>query len=403
VLKRITLSFGCLLCCLSAPVLAQTTCSASEQFTLNWTNQTQGAQGTGSKSYTASDGLGHNETATFSYSGATSAFVGINFGAPIGTVTTPYIGVINVGGVGATDSTLTLGTIFGAYETNIDSGSNHVAVNMSFSKPIREIRFTLLDIDYTANQFRDWIKVTGNNGTVTPALSSPYGGRNNSTNPGQTAPSTTLIGPYTASVPNFGSAEVVGNTGNSTNVQDLGNISAQFATPVTQVTIRYANGPAAYIGGTPGQQAIAIHNLYFCTMPQITVTKTSATVATTGINKFSIPGSDVDYTITVTNTGGSPVDINATLIADLLPSNVTFFNGDIDTATAGTQNFIFNPGTSGLTLAAGNITYSSTGSAPYSYTPVAGYDALVKGLRFQPAGTMAANSSFSVIVRTRVN
>ena len=388
----------------ATPAIAQTTCSAAEQFTLDWNAQTQGAQGSGTTNYTASDGGGHTETVTISYNGDTGAFQPINFGGSVGTVTTPYIGVINTGGLAATESTLTLGTIFSAYQTNIDNATNSVGVRLTFSKPVREIRFTMLDVDYTANQFRDWIKVTGVSptaGTITPNISSPYGGRNNTTNPGQTSPSTTVIGPYAASVPNFSGSEVVGNTGNSTNTQDLGNLLISFAQPVTQVDIRYANGPSAYIGGTPGQQAISIHDLNFCTMPVLSMTKTAAPVATTGDNRFNIPGADVDYTITVTNTGGSPVDINTALIGDALPAAVTFFNGDIDTATAGTQNFVFTPGTSGLTLSAANITYLNASNT--SITPAAGYDPAVRTVRWQPQGTMAANSSFTIRFRTQIN
>jgi uncharacterized repeat protein (TIGR01451 family) len=389
----------------AVPAHAQTTCSATEQFTLDWNAQTQGAQGSGSQVYTASDGGGRTETVTVTYNGDTAAFVPIAFGGTIGTVTTPYIGVINTGGLpSTTESTLTLGTIFGAYQTNIDNAANSVGVRLTFSKPLREMRFVMLDVDFTSAQFRDWIKVTGVSptaGTIVPLISSPYGGRNNQTNPGQTSPATTVIGPYTASVPNFSGSEVVGNTANSTDTQNNGNLTISFAQPVNQVDIRYANGPAAYISGTPGQQAISIHDFNFCTMPSIQLVKTSTPVATTGDNRFNIPGADVDYTITITNTGGSPVDLNTTSISDLLPAEVTFFNGDIDTVTAGTQNFVFAPGTSGLTLAAGNISYFN--AANTSITPAAGYDALVRRVRWIPQGPMAANSSATIRFRTRIN
>lgn len=383
---------------------AQTSCSPAEQFTLDWNAQTQGAQGTGTQNYTATDGLGHSEIVTVSYNGDLGAFQPIAFGGTIGTLTTPHIGVINTGGIGATESSLTLGAIFGGYQTNIDSATNSVGVRLTFSKPLREIRFRILDVDFAAGQFRDWIKVTGVSptaGTITPLLSSPYGGRNNQTNPGQTAPATTFIGPYTATLPNFSGAEAVGNTGGATNTQDFGNILASFAQPVTQVDIRYANGPAAYMTGAPGQQAIALHDINFCTMPAIAIAKAAAPVATSGANRFNIPGADVDYTITITNDGGSPVDLNTTLISDALPVQVAFFNGDIDPLTAGTQNYVFTAGTSGLTLSPANITYLDGGGA--SITPVAGYDAAVRTIRWLPQGPMAGNSSVTIRFRTRIN
>ncbi len=392
------------LSCAATPALAQTTCSASEYFNLDWNAQTQGYQGTGAQNYTATDGGARIETVTVSYNSDTAAFQPIAFGGTIGTLTTPYIGVINTGGLAsATEATLTLGTIFSAFQTNIDNITNSVGIRFTFSKPLREMRFTMLDIDYNAAQFRDWIKVTGTSptaGTIVPLISSPYGGRNNQTLPGQTSPSTTFIGPYTASVPNFSGSEVVGNTGGATEIQNFGNLTISFAQPVNQVDVRYANGPAAYIGGTAGQQAISIHDISFCTMPSIRLTKTSAPVATTGDNRFNIPGADVDYTITITNSGGSPVDLNTTVISDLLPADVSFFNGDIDTGTAGVQNFVFTPNSSGLTLGNGDITYLDAGNA--SITPGAGYDTNVRTVRWAPQGPMAANSSATIRFRTQI-
>ena len=85
----------------------------------------------------------------------------------------------------------------------------------------------------------------------------------------------------------------------------------------------------------------------------------------------------------------------------LIAYGVTFFNGDIDTVTAGTQNFVFTPGTSGLTLGAANITYLN--GANTTITPAAGYDPLVRTVRWLPQGIMAANSSFTIRFRTRIN
>ena len=393
-----------LLLAVPAGAAAQTTCSAAQQFRLDWNAQPSGSQGTAAKSYTAADGLNHTETITISYNGATGAFKPIAFGGTIGTVTTPYIGVVNTGGLAATEATLTLGVIFNGYSTNIDSGTNVVGVRFVASKPLREISFTLLDIDYNADQFRDWIKITGQTAagaTVVPRIANPYG-NNNQNNPGQTAPSSAAIGPITAVTPNFSNAEVVGN-GAAGTTEAFGNVTASFAEPVVRVDIRYGNGPASFNTGTAGQQAIGIHDLLFCTMPVVDLAKTSATVATTGPERFAIPGADVDYTLTLTNTGGSPVDVNSTLIADVLPANVTYYNGDIDAATAGTQSFVFTPGTSGLTLSQANVATSNNGGTSYGYTAAAGYDPAVSAVRYQPQGQLAPYSTAVIRFRVRVN
>lgn len=383
---------------------AQTTCSAQQQFRLDWNAQPQGTQGTGNKTYTAQDGLSHTETITVSYDGATGAFKPIAFGGTIGTTTTPYIGVVNTGGLAATEATLTLGTIFDGYTTNIDSGTNAVGVRFVASKPLREIGFTILDIDYNAGQFRDWIKITGQTAagaTIVPRIANPYG-NNNQTNPGQTAPSAAFVGPFSGTPPGFSNAEIVGN-GASGATDAFGNVTATFAEPVVRVDIRYGNGPAAYNAGTAGQQAISIHDLLFCTMPVIDLAKTSAATATSGPDRFNTPGSEVDYTLTLTNTGGSAVDVNTALVADVLPAGVTFFNGDIDPATAGVQTAVLTGPGSGLTLANADVTYSNNGGTSYGYTPVAGYDPAVRAVRFQPQGQLAAYASATIRFRVRIN
>ena len=403
-----------LLCALALPSAAwgQTTCSAQQQFRLDWNTQTQGSQPTGTRTYTAADGLNHTETVSLTLFGDATTNRTVNFGGTIGTVQTPYVGVINTGGLAATEATLTLGATFSAYQTDIASNTNTIGARFNFSKPLREISFLVLDVDYLVNQFRDWIRVTGTtaNGTViVPRLESRGNTNNNQTAPGQTPPNTTAVGPFTFAGVTVAQSDVIGNasnttanTGSSGNTSDLGNIAVSFAQPVVQVELRYANGPAAYNTGTPGQQAIGVHDLLFCTMPVVALAKSSGVVATAGPDRFATPGSEVDYTLTVTNNGGSPVDVNSTLIADVLPAQVTFFNGDIDPATPGVQTAVLTGPASGLTLAGGIVSYSNNAGQSYAYTPAAGYDPAVTAVRFQPQGQLAAYASATIRFRVRV-
>ena len=119
-------------------------------------------------------------------------------------------------------------------------------------------------------------------------------------------------------------------------------------------------------------------------------------------NRFNIPGADVIYTLTVSNTNSSPVDAGTVVLNDPLPSTMTFYNGDIDDTGPLTTNFEFTPGTSGLTFAAVNLGYSNNGGSTYAYSPAVGYDAAVNAIRLSPQGAMAANSSFSIKFRTRI-
>lgn len=386
----------------ATPAAAQNSCNATNLFTLDWGGATPKNTnlGTGSRTFTVTNGAGNSVTVTMSFAGDTTHYIDSGFGQ------TPNISVQNVGGIAAGEYTLFLASDFTGYTSSLATlGTNVAAVRFGFSVPVRDVNFAVLDIDYSAGQFRDWVRIGGSNGasTYTASVSTPFG-NNNSGSPGVTSPGVAYVGAGTVSGAAIASGEAAG-TGISATNQNYGNVMARFPAPVTQVELRYGNGPSSTMTGTAGVQSISIHDISFCPMPNLAIAKTSAPVATSGTdpNRFNIPGADVDYTITVSNTGGSTVDLNSQMIADILPAGVTFFNGDIDTATAGTQNFVFTAGTSGLTLTSANITYSNNGGSTFAYSPGAGYDVGVNALRFAPQGTMAANSSFSVRFRARVN
>ena len=380
-------------------------CDAQNTFKLDWDAQTTGSiSKTVPVNYVVTNGAGTNATVTLSFSGNTARITTFNFGGATGNVTTPYIGVTNTGGFLATTKTLSIGTLFTAFQANINSNTNVVAINFAFSSAVRDIQFDVLDIDYAANAFRDWVKISGSGpgGTFIPTISSPFG-RNNTSNPGQTLPGVAVIGPYSASAPNVANGEIVGN-GSSTNNQNFGNITASFAQPVTSIQIRFANGPSAYISGAIARQAISIHDISFCPMPSLAVAKTAAPFVTTAGNpaRFNAPGSDILYSLTVSNTGGSAVDSSTIVLNDVLPGKVSFYNGDIDGAGPLTSNFEFVAGSSGLTLGTANLSYSNNGGSSYGYSPASGYDTAVNAVRLAPQGTMAANSSFTVRFRAQI-
>jgi uncharacterized repeat protein (TIGR01451 family) len=173
---------------------------------------------------------------------------------------------------------------------------------------------------------------------------------------------------------------------------------------VTRIEVRYGNYPLQAGETNTGQQAIGIQAISFCPMPQLSFAKTSSPVVTdvTDPLRFNAPGSDIIYSLTLTNSNSSPIDLNQVVLTDPLPSQVTFFNGDIDGAGPLSTNFEFVPGTSGLTFAPANITYSNNGGTSFAFTPAAGYDANVNALRFNPQGTMAANSTATIRFRARI-
>lgn len=376
---------------------AQTSCPATNLYSLNFAAQpvTQLSYAT-NYSYTASSVALGTRPVSVSF----AAPAGYNAATGIGTL--PRIAADVNGGTG---NALIMGGIMAARTTNISSTTNVLVTTVGFgATPVRELTMTIHDIDYSAAQFRDWIKIVGVGpaGNYVPALTTPHGTANIG-GPFTALPNSSVkLGPQ-ASSPATAADEGVG-VGSSGNNGNTGNITIRFAQPVSSVILRYGNYPLQAGDSSIGQQFYALSTLSFCPMPNLVIDKTSAPVVTTitDPNRFNIPGASVDYTITVTNNGGSTVDINSAIIGDILPATVTFFNGDIDTVTAGTQNVVFTPGSSGVTLAAANTTYSNNGGASYVYTPAAGFDTAVNGLRFNPQGTMAANSTFTIRFRTRV-
>lgn len=387
---------------LPAVAHAQTTCSAGNIHRLDWDVQTplNTNLGTGSRTFSAISTNGGSVNVTMSFAGEVGRYINSGFGQ------TPNISVQNTGGIGAGQNTLFLANDFVNYVSNLNIGADVAVVRFTFATAVRDVTFTVLDIDFFAGQFRDWVQISGSNGASTyiPTITSAAGNVNTSS-PGGTAPSTVYVGPGTVSGAAIANGQVNGITGNSTATQTLGNITMNFPQPITQIELRYGNGPASTMTGTAGTQSISIHDISFCPMPSLTVVKSSTPLITTlsDPQHFNIPGADVVYSITVANTNASTIPAGVIDLTDALPANMTFFNGDFNGPSAGTNNFELIAGTSGVALAPANVTYSTTGTAPWTHTPAAGYAASVRGIRFNPQGIMAENSSFTIRFRMRIN
>jgi len=359
--------------------------SGQANATLNYAN---------SYSYTAttSGGASQSFTVSFGTNGLSSSQVNGNQMPAIGTLITSATGA----------KTLEIGGAFTSRTADVTTTTRTIRVTFTFATPIRDMSITVHDIDFSANQYRDWLYVSGTNAasTYTPTLSTPFG--TNNTGGAHTAAGSTLaIGAYNSGGVNIPSTQAAGLSTSANTNTNAGDVNISFAQPVTSVTLNYGNYPLTTGENTTGQQAYGISALSFCPMPSLAVTKTSAPLAATGNNRFNIPGADVVYTITATNSGGSPVDLNGLVLTDLLPANMKFYNADFDTTQPGTDPFLLTAGSSGVTLSASNVTYSSDGTT-WTYTPAAGYDASVKGVKFAPGGTMAANSSFTIKFRAQV-
>ena len=135
------------------------------------------------------------------------------------------------------------------------------------------------------------------------------------------------------------------------------------------------------------------------------VSKTSTVLSdgVSGSNPKSIPGAMVRYTITVQNTGNLAVDANSIVIVDAFPANFT-----LDASTPFT--FTNGPRASGLNTfnQATMVTYSNTGSAPFTASLGSGLNPAILSFRFAPTGTMqnanaSGPSSFSISFVGRLN
>ena len=315
----------------------------------------------------------------------------------------PQINTDLATGTGA--KTFQIGGVFPSRTANITSNTRTIRLTIAFPVPVRDVIINSHDFDFTSNQFRDWLHVTGTDGTsnFVPALSAPAGNNNG-------AGLRTAVG----SSVNFGASttpfvlssnEAVGISGSADQNVTTGDVAISFQQPVTSVTISYGNFPLQSGESNTGQQRTGISQVRFCPMPAIAIAKTSAPYITAAgsPDRFNAPGSDVAYTLTVTNSGGSPVDASTLVLTDVLPPNVTFYNGDYNASSPGMGPFELIAGSSGVTLPAGGRAYSNNNGSTYVYTPSAGYDANVDAVRLTPLGSMAANSSFTIRFRARIN
>lgn len=145
--------------------------------------------------------------------------------------------------------------------------------------------------------------------------------------------------------------------------------------------------------------------------------KTVSMFGASGTDTYAIPGNDVIYTITVTNSGADAADADSIKLVDLMPPEISFWNGDID--FGGPDNFtdttpvVFEqtPG-AGLTFNYNtDVRFGFGATAPADFnscsalTPDGTYRDDVNFICFNPKGAMNGGTtpqSFSVNFRGRI-
>jgi uncharacterized repeat protein (TIGR01451 family) len=366
-------------------------CDSANLFSFSFASQPAATLAYGSTYiYTATNSNGATQAFSIliAQNGMTSTLAG---GAQMPNISTL------VTGPDATLRDLVVGGVFGARTASMAGTTRLASVTFTFPTPIHNFSLTAHDVDFGANQFRDWVQVTAIAGsTYTPVLTTPWGTGNNGL-PTTSASSSLTVGPTTS--PLSLSVSQLAGTATSGNNSDTGTFTANFAQPVTNVAFKYGNYPLTGTETTTGQQAIGIAGISFCAMPIISLTK-SSTPAIGALGAFNLPDNDVIYTITVTNSGASSADGNSIVISDALPANTTFRNAAVDGTTVLPIKLT---GPAGISLSSANVTYRKTGTSTFNYTPAAGYDPQVAEVRIVPGGELGANSSFSVQFVAKVN
>jgi hypothetical protein len=127
---------------------------------------------------------------------------------------------------------------------------------------------------------------------------------------------------------------------------------------------------------------------------------------------YSIPGSDVSYTITVSNTGAGAVDVDSIFLVDNFPDDLEYVFADANGDAAGTDEIIFTEITpTGLTFdPATDVGFSIAATPPTSFADCTdsvdpGVNPDVAFICFNPKGSFLAADpapSFSITFRARI-
>jgi len=185
-----------------------------------------------------------------------------------------------------------------ARDVGFPSQSDMVAVTIDLGKPgigVEAVQFELFDVDY--GQWADRITISGtmNGIAATPVLS----GSHAKSAPGNVA---------------TGTSDAENGTGD-------GNLSVTFLTPVDQIIFTFDNAPA--MPDDPDFQRIAMQNITMCPreLADISAVKT---VNVSNPGDYMIPGNEITYTITVTNSALARKPATDIVINDTLPDEVKF-------------------------------------------------------------------------------
>jgi uncharacterized repeat protein (TIGR01451 family) len=188
--------------------------------------------------------------------------------------------------------------------------------------------------------------------------------------------------------------------------------SGTSATLVINTTVNASGGLTnTATGTTTTSDPVPGNNSSSVTLATInlTVTKTSLLISDPvngTANPKMIPGAIVEYSITVSNAGTSPIDANTIVIRDPFPTMISPY---VSTGAGPPVILVDGIPSSGLTLTYGTgVTWSNQagGDVPFTYAPApdgSGFDSSATGVRITPTGAMAATGTFTIKFKARIN
>jgi fimbrial isopeptide formation D2 family protein len=188
-----------------------------------------------------------------------------------------------------------------------------------------------------------------------------------------------------------------------------GSVKLVYTVKMPSTVGNYVNSAQAQFGTATTATVSATFKVL--TISPLTVTKTSApkTDPVNGTtNPKLVPGAVVAYTVTIANPNAFAVTADSVVVTDPTVAGLQLYVGNIVGAGSGPVKFTDGATASGLTytytsLASGtdDVEFSKDNGATWTYAPAAnaqGADSVVTTIRVKPKGTMAANSSFTLLL-----
>ena len=271
------------------------------------------------------------------------------------------------------------------FDNSKQDPDDQVIVDIAFSEAVANLAFTITDIDESPGGWDDFVEVYYDTGSG-------------------------LINAKTGSFATLGSLIVADDEtfgdgwegdGAAVSASSDGNAAYNFGTlEIAAIRIVYfSSDDAGNNGLNPGGQQLGLSNITYDKLVPDLITLKAVNVYDPGAaGLYAVPGNDVVYTISITNSGAGEVDADTMFIVDELPPQIEFYNGDVDDGGPEIDAVAFSQSGAGMTFNyPADVAFSSSASAPLSfaacgYSPSPGYDAAVTYVCFNPKGAMPAGN-----------